>query len=236
MTFGYIFRYFSAGTPDSLGLYIGQSLCIILPPSLYAATIYMIFGRLVVFVDSPEASLIRPTRVTKIFVCGDVLAFLMQAGGGGQMANAKTANMVSLPLTVSSHIAHASRAKTSCFSDSLSNSSSLASSSSSHSSSGNECGTRPRCTASHNTARITGQNCSNFYSSLLLSSSSGAYFELLNSPRGTMDILLATRCTCISSMLRPCSLSRSCFISYTPRMCSAQAVWGNWVTARVVLT
>lgn len=96
MTIGYGFRYLSAGSPDKLGLYIGQSLCIILPPSLYAATIYMIFGRLVVFVDSPEASLIRPTRVTKIFVCGDVLAFLMQAAGGGQMAQVKTADMVSL--------------------------------------------------------------------------------------------------------------------------------------------
>ncbi|KAF2799666.1 RTA1 like protein [Melanomma pulvis-pyrius CBS 109.77] len=93
MTIGYGFRFVSAGTPDSLGLYIGQSLCIILPPSLYAATIYMIYGRLVIFVDSPEASLIRPTRVTKIFVCGDILAFLLQAGGGGQMANAKTADM-----------------------------------------------------------------------------------------------------------------------------------------------
>jgi hypothetical protein len=51
-----------------------------------------------------------------------------------------------------------------------------------------------------------------------------------------MDILLATRCTCISSMLHPCSLSRFCFISCTLRMCSARAVWGSWVTARAVLT
>ena len=93
MTFGYIFRYFSAKSPDSLGLYIGQSLFIILPPSLYAATIYMIYGRLVIFVQAPEASVIRPTRVTKIFVCGDILAFLLQAGGGSQMAKASTANM-----------------------------------------------------------------------------------------------------------------------------------------------
>jgi hypothetical protein len=71
-----------------LGPYIGQSLFIILPPSLYAATIYMIYGRLVLFVNAPEASVIKPTRVTKIFVCGDVLAFLLQAGGGGMMAQA----------------------------------------------------------------------------------------------------------------------------------------------------
>lgn len=86
MTAGYVFRYISAKSPADLGPYIMQSLFIILPPSLYAATIYMIYGRLVIFVNAPEASIIRPTRVTKIFVTGDVLAFLLQAGGGGMMA------------------------------------------------------------------------------------------------------------------------------------------------------
>jgi hypothetical protein len=163
MTAGYGFRYLSAGTPDKLGPYIGQSLCIILPPSLYAATIYMIFGRLVVFVDSPEASLIRPTRVTKIFVCGDVLAFLMQAGGGGQMANAKTANMVSLSPQTSHPVVHSYRAKISCFLGSSSNSSSSVSSLSSPSFFGSVCGTHPRCTAFHNTAKTTGLSCSNCF-------------------------------------------------------------------------
>jgi hypothetical protein len=86
MAAGYAFRYLSAKSPADLGPYIIQSLFIILPPSLYAATIYMIYGRLVVFVNAPEASVIHPKRVTKIFVCGDVLAFFLQAGGGGMMA------------------------------------------------------------------------------------------------------------------------------------------------------
>jgi hypothetical protein len=93
MTVGYIFRFLSTKSPAELGPYIGQSLCIILPPSLYAATIYMIYGRLVLFVNAAEASIIRPTRVTKIFVCGDVLSFFMQAGGGGMMAQASMADM-----------------------------------------------------------------------------------------------------------------------------------------------
>lgn len=93
MTAGYGSRYVSAGSPKELGPYIAQSLFIILPPSLYAATIYMIFGRLVIFVDAAEASIIRPSRVTKIFVCGDVLAFLLQAGGGGMMAQAGMADL-----------------------------------------------------------------------------------------------------------------------------------------------
>lgn len=53
----------------------------------------MIYGRIVLFVRTPEASVIRPTRVTKIFVCGDVLAFFLQAGGGGMMAQASNAKL-----------------------------------------------------------------------------------------------------------------------------------------------
>jgi hypothetical protein len=86
MTAGYTSRYLSARDPNTLSLYISQSLFIILPPSLYAATIYMIYGRLVLFVNAADASIIAPTKVTKIFVTGDVLAFLLQAGGGGMMA------------------------------------------------------------------------------------------------------------------------------------------------------
>jgi hypothetical protein len=93
MTIGYIARYFSAKSPSELVPYIVQSLFIILPPSLYAATIYMIYGRIAIFVNAPNASLIRPTWVTKIFVVGDVIAFFMQAGGGGMMAQASMTDM-----------------------------------------------------------------------------------------------------------------------------------------------
>lgn len=93
MTIGYVARYFSAKEPSKMMPYVMQSLFIILPPSLYAATIYMIYGRIVLFVNAPEASLIRPTRVTKIFVIGDVLAFFMQAGGGGMMAQESMSNL-----------------------------------------------------------------------------------------------------------------------------------------------
>ncbi|KAF3008474.1 hypothetical protein E8E13_004553 [Curvularia kusanoi] len=93
MTVGYVARFISAKDPAALGPYIMQSLFIILPPSLYAATIYMIYGRLVLFVNATEASIIRPTLVTKVFVCGDVVAFFMQAGGGGMMAQASMTDM-----------------------------------------------------------------------------------------------------------------------------------------------
>ncbi|KAI5252577.1 RTA1 like protein [Aureobasidium subglaciale] len=91
MTLGYVMRFLSARSPDSVMLYAMQSLFIILPPSLYAATIYMIYGRLVIFVNAPQASLIRPTLVTKVFVIGDVCSFLTQAGAGGMMVQASMA-------------------------------------------------------------------------------------------------------------------------------------------------
>ncbi|KAH8691166.1 putative RTA1 domain protein [Talaromyces proteolyticus] len=83
MTLGYIFRLISARNPESLVPYICQSMFIILPPSLYAATIYMIYGRLVMFVDKPQLSIVAPQKVTKVFVWGDTIAFLLQLGGGG---------------------------------------------------------------------------------------------------------------------------------------------------------
>jgi hypothetical protein len=86
MAAGYGFRVPSANKPLDIMLYVLQSLFIILPPSLYAATIYMIFGRIILFVKTPSASVIAPHRITKIFVVGDLISFLLQAGGGGMMA------------------------------------------------------------------------------------------------------------------------------------------------------
>ncbi|KAL2849431.1 RTA1 like protein-domain-containing protein [Aspergillus pseudodeflectus] len=93
MTVGYLFRAASSQNQTSLGLYIGQSICLLLPPSLYAATIYMIYGRIVVYAQSPELSIIAPGKVTKIFVLGDVFAFFLQASGGGMMAMESMAKM-----------------------------------------------------------------------------------------------------------------------------------------------
>lgn len=61
--------------------YAMQSLFILLAPSLFAASIYMVLGRIIRLTDGDSKSLIRGTRLTKIFVCGDVLAFLIQSGG-----------------------------------------------------------------------------------------------------------------------------------------------------------
>lgn len=91
MVAGYISRYFSIHDPLTLLPYLLQTLFIILPPSLYAATIYMLYGRLVFLVDAADLSLIRPTWVTKVFVAGDAFSFLLQAGGGSMLTSAGSA-------------------------------------------------------------------------------------------------------------------------------------------------
>lgn len=88
MTCGYAARYLSAKKPENLPLYVAQTLLILLPPSLYAATIYMVYGRIVLLVNAPDASVISPDKVTKIFVTGDVISFLIQAAGGAMIAQA----------------------------------------------------------------------------------------------------------------------------------------------------
>lgn len=58
-----------------------QSLLILLAPAFFAASIYMILGRLIVLVDGEAHSPIRVKWLTKIFVGGDVLSFLAQSAG-----------------------------------------------------------------------------------------------------------------------------------------------------------
>ncbi|KAK2627769.1 hypothetical protein QTJ16_002415 [Diplocarpon rosae] len=87
MTGGYVVRYLSAQSPDRASLYAAQSLLLLLPPSLFAATLYMTYGRIVMLVKKTDASVIRPERVTGIFVVGDLLAFSVQLAGGGVLVS-----------------------------------------------------------------------------------------------------------------------------------------------------
>ncbi|KAK3315874.1 RTA1 like protein-domain-containing protein [Apodospora peruviana] len=89
---GYIGRAIQAQeSPDwTTGPYIMQTLTILLGPTLYAASIYMVLGRLIRMLDAGQYSIVRPSWLTKIFVGGDVLSFLTQGAGGGILAKAKT--------------------------------------------------------------------------------------------------------------------------------------------------
>lgn len=50
-------------------------------PSLFAASVYMELGRIVELIQGDHYLFIRRTWLTKIFVTGDVISFLIQGGG-----------------------------------------------------------------------------------------------------------------------------------------------------------
>jgi hypothetical protein len=58
-----------------------QSLLLLLAPALFAASIYMVLGRIILLTDGEAHSLIRARWLTKLFVMGDVLSFLGQSAG-----------------------------------------------------------------------------------------------------------------------------------------------------------
>lgn len=71
-------------SPDwTLGPYIIQAILLLVAPSLFAATIYMQLGRIIMLLHGESRALIRKQWLTKIFVTGDVLSFVLQGGGMG---------------------------------------------------------------------------------------------------------------------------------------------------------
>jgi hypothetical protein len=83
---GYGGRIWSHFDGDAIGGFVIQAILILVAPALYAASIYMILGRLVRALHSESLSIIPVKWMTKIFVVGDVVSFLLQAGGGGVQA------------------------------------------------------------------------------------------------------------------------------------------------------
>ncbi|KAM6507178.1 hypothetical protein FALCPG4_018560 [Fusarium falciforme] len=67
----------------TLGPYIMQAILLLVAPALFAATIYMELGRIVIMTDGEGHVLIPKKWMTKVFVTGDVLSFILQGGGGG---------------------------------------------------------------------------------------------------------------------------------------------------------
>lgn len=87
---GYFVRVACHNNTNNVPLYVAQSLLLLLAPILFAASIYMILGRLIVACNATNYSPIRVNWLTKIFVFSDVFCFLIQGAGGGLLASAKT--------------------------------------------------------------------------------------------------------------------------------------------------
>ncbi|CAI7639521.1 unnamed protein product [Penicillium bialowiezense] len=91
---GYIGRAMSSQqSPNwALGPYVMQSTLLLIAPAFFAASIYMELGRIIMMVKGEQFAIIRVSWMTKIFVAGDVLSFLMQASGAGIMVSGSNAS------------------------------------------------------------------------------------------------------------------------------------------------
>ncbi|KAI9146731.1 Protein RTA1 [Paramyrothecium foliicola] len=99
---GYAARAHSATQSPNWSLmpYILQSVLILLGPAFFAASIYMVLGRLIRFLEAEHLSMIRVGWLTKLFLLGDILSFFGQGGGGGLLASAKDKRTQDLGNTV----------------------------------------------------------------------------------------------------------------------------------------
>lgn len=66
---------------------------ILLGPTLFAATVYMTLGRIIRSIRAEQYSVVRVNWLTKIFVTGDVVSFLLQGSGAGIMATGSNATL-----------------------------------------------------------------------------------------------------------------------------------------------
>jgi hypothetical protein len=83
---GYAFRALAYNHTGQIMPYAVYAVMTLLAPALFAATIYMVLGRLARPVPQSRPLLIIPERyLTGVFVGGDILSFVVQGGGCGLM-------------------------------------------------------------------------------------------------------------------------------------------------------
>ncbi|KAL6918731.1 hypothetical protein FSHL1_002731 [Fusarium sambucinum] len=88
---GYAGRAVNASEPSgkwTLVPYIIQALFLLLGPPFYAASIYMVLGRLIRLLRAERYSVVRLNWLTKIFLVGDIASIVAQGMGGGMLAGA----------------------------------------------------------------------------------------------------------------------------------------------------
>ncbi|KIX10713.1 uncharacterized protein Z518_01797 [Rhinocladiella mackenziei CBS 650.93] len=94
-TIGYCGRIWSHYDNQAIGGFVMQAILILVAPALFAASVYMILGRLIRAIRAEHLSLLPVRRLTTIFVVGDVISFTLQAAGGG-IQSAGTLNMFNI--------------------------------------------------------------------------------------------------------------------------------------------
>lgn len=100
-TAGYVFRTLSVRDQHNEGFMTAQTLLIILAPLWINAFVYMLLGRMIHFyLDKDQVFGIRTRRITLMFVCFDIMAFLIQATGGTMLNSTNPARIQKLGMDV----------------------------------------------------------------------------------------------------------------------------------------
>ncbi|OKL57749.1 hypothetical protein UA08_07105 [Talaromyces atroroseus] len=81
------------GFTGSLVPYIVQDICLVISPVFFAATLYMVYARIVTAAMGETYSPIPPRRTTIIFVFGDLSCLNIQAGSAGLLPHPRIANI-----------------------------------------------------------------------------------------------------------------------------------------------
>lgn len=97
---GYSARARSNADPDVMAPFLMQAILILLAPILFAASVYMFLGRIILATGCASYSLIRPTWLTRIFVGGDIFCFFVQLIGAAMLSSATTKSKLDLANTI----------------------------------------------------------------------------------------------------------------------------------------
>ncbi|KAJ5897519.1 RTA1-domain-containing protein [Penicillium tannophilum] len=90
---GYFARAFSHNNTASIMPFAIQNVFILLGPVLFAASVYMTLGRIISAIGAKQNSLIPIRWLTKTFVAGDILSFVVQGGAAGLMVTGSNAGI-----------------------------------------------------------------------------------------------------------------------------------------------
>lgn len=82
----YTAKAISSSDTSALVPYIIQSVLLLVAPASMTATIYILFGRILVLLRCKNLSIVPSRFSTTIFVTGDILSSILQAAGGGLMS------------------------------------------------------------------------------------------------------------------------------------------------------
>ncbi|KAK2598472.1 hypothetical protein N8I77_011885 [Diaporthe amygdali] len=86
---GYCARTSAHNKTGRIMPYAVQNFFILLGPALFAASIYMCLSRIIRGIRAGHHSLIKPRNLTRTFVSGDILSFVVQGGAAGIMVTGK---------------------------------------------------------------------------------------------------------------------------------------------------